>query len=82
MTQVSADYDPSAPFGKYRTFAISSNQVFNQGQPDTGDQFLRDRVTAALSAELASKGLQPAQQKPRPGREGHDADGHVSADPV
>jgi hypothetical protein len=64
MTQVSADYDPTAPFGQYRTFAISSSTVMNQGQPDNGDQFLRDRVSAALAAELQSRGLQYSQQNP------------------
>jgi hypothetical protein len=51
-TQVSADYDPGARFGTYRTFELREGKVFRQGMPDPGDTLVRDRVNAALAAEM------------------------------
>lgn len=61
---VSIDYDRAANFGSYRTFDVEGGQVFRQGMPDPGDTLVRDRIDAALTAEMADKGLQPDPANP------------------
>lgn len=63
-TQVSTDYDPRVNFRAYRTFDVQQGQLFHEGVPDPGDTLVRDRVDAALSAELADKGLRRVEDNP------------------
>jgi len=63
-TRVSTDYDSRANFRNYRTFVVEQGQILSEGRPDPGDTLVRDRVDAALSAELAEKGLRPNEGDP------------------
>lgn len=63
-TQVKTDHDPSANFADYRTFQVKGGQVINNGRTDPRDTLVRDRVVAAITQELESKGLKPTDQNP------------------
>src|SRR5262245_50424986 len=61
---VAVDVDRRADFQRYRTFDVRDGQVVREGLPDPGDTLVRDRVDAALSAELTEKGLRPDPKRP------------------
>src|SRR5262245_56866661 len=63
-TRVATDLDPRVDFAKYQTFEVKGGQVIREGIPDPGDTLVKDRVDAALTAELAEKGLRPDPADP------------------
>jgi hypothetical protein len=63
-TQVSTDLDPRVNFTAYETFDVAPGRVINEGREDPGDTLVRDRIDAALTTELAEKGMQSDEQQP------------------
>jgi hypothetical protein len=63
-TQVGTDRDPRAHFADYKTFAVQSGQVLDNGRVDSRDTLMRDRIDGALTHELRTKGLEPRAQDP------------------
>ena len=53
----SYDYDRTAPFAQYRTYALTEGT-------STGDPLIDARIAAALDRELAIRGLQKAEASP------------------
>src|SRR5689334_15169257 len=55
--KTSYDYDKTANFAGYRTYA------HKQGTP-VGQQLIDDRIVAAIDAELAAKGMRKVESNP------------------
>jgi Domain of unknown function (DUF4136) len=55
--KVSYDFDKTADFASYKTYALK------QGTP-VGQQLIDDRITAAIDAALKSKGLEKSDANP------------------
>jgi hypothetical protein len=62
--QVRTDYDRTADFARYHSFALQKGAVLAQGAVDARNTLVRDRIDRALRAGLASKGLAPATGDP------------------
>jgi hypothetical protein len=56
---VRTDHDPYVDFSRYRTFSVLGGQMIVDGRRDDSNTVLKDRIQDAITAELASKGLQP-----------------------
>jgi hypothetical protein len=59
---VKTDYDPSARFGEYHTFAWKASDADPSGVAN--NSLVEDRVQEAVSRALVNKGLREDQQKP------------------
>ena len=55
--KTSFDYDKTANFGAYKTYALVDGKK-------VGDPLIDKRITAAIETELAAKGLTPAATSP------------------
>jgi hypothetical protein len=63
-TRVGTDRDPNVNFAWYRTFAIQTGRVVNNGMRDDRDTLVRDRIDAAIRYVLQLKGLRPTTIRP------------------
>jgi uncharacterized protein DUF4136 len=55
--KVSYDYDKSASFGSFKTYALKDGTK-------VGQQLIDDRIVAAIEAQLATKGMTKVQDNP------------------
>jgi hypothetical protein len=62
LADVRTDYDPSARFNEYRTFAWRMTQADPTGLAD--NSLVQDRVQGAVSRELVNKGLRENNAHP------------------
>jgi hypothetical protein len=63
-TRVATDHDPNANFAGFRTFAVKTGQVVNNGVVDPRDTLVRDRIDSAITNQFANKGMQPSIERP------------------
>jgi hypothetical protein len=62
--QVKTDYDEQADFARYQTYAVEKGQLVNDDQPQVPpNPLVEDRITRAISLELAKRGLRPAPRE-------------------
>ena len=56
--KVSVEFDPAAPFPKYRTFAIRDGQ-FTSRNPRVSGELVKKRIEADIAADLTARHLVP-----------------------
>jgi hypothetical protein len=64
LAQITSDMDPDADFSQYKTFGFTPGTVINQGQKETNNTIMDDKVDNAVTAELTSKGLRRDDTNP------------------